>query len=288
MKLNKYFLISMIFFNSHLVFAEADTPCATNGSGEITTNPLFGSYTDCSIQPTIQRVIFLKASLCTAVSIAMPTTSTEIDTSSCTTIWENPAGESVDIQLGVETSLARGDDDVNIPSPGIYKTVYLEMKPYFGISASKKFAQAMKDTSGNAAGGGRVFCKSLSVTRYSFKNTNPTASLCSTTEGIAGITNNYFNSLGDNSGVPDATYIDGNLSAALITSDRKLIPAATLNQAGTEDKLVAWFVQDTVVTSTTNGFTVGFGNQRGASVELENLWVKSFSAGPFNINLTPF
>ena len=267
-------------------FAGVDIPC-TVVNGAITNNPRNGWSTDCATQPTIQRIVFLKASLCTANSISMPTTTSAIDTSSCTTIWENLSGESVDIQLGIEHALSKSDNDVWIPKSGTYRIVYLEMKPYFGVSVSKKFAQGMIDTSGNNIASGRIFCKSLDISVQNYRDTTPVATFCSPTQGTPGITTAHFNSLGDNGGVPTPTYVDGNLSAALITADRKLIPTPTLNTAGSEDKLVAWFVQNTVITNRTTGFAVGFGNARGASVGLENFKVISYSPGPFNITLTP-
>jgi len=280
-----FFLLFFSLIEPQLSYAGGDTPCSVVNNA-ITDNPSSGWSTDCATQPTIQRVIFLKAALCKATSLAFPTTSSAIDTSSCTTIWQNSAGESVDIKLGTDVTLV-GNDGITIPDAGTYPILYLEIKPYIGVSVSKKFAQPMRDTSGNVAGGGRVFCRSLELQIYNYKNTTPTASLCSSAEGVPGVTTTYFNSLGDQGGIPDPTYVDGNLKAALVTSARKLIPAPTLNTAGTEDRIVAWFAQDTKVNSNTTGFSVGFGNTLGSSIELENLWVKSFGAGPFKINITP-
>ena len=280
-----FFLIIFSLIKPQLSYAAGgpDRPC-TIVNGAITDNPSSGED-HCGTQPTIQRIIFLKAALCRASSIPFPTTSTPIDTSSCTTIWENPAGQSVDIQLGSDVSLS-GSDDITIPDPGTYPIVYLEMKPYFGTSVSKKFAQPMADTSGNSAGEGRVFCRSLELEFLSFDSRTPAATLCSSAEGTPGITTYYFNSISDNGTIGDATYTDGNLQAALITSNRTLIPPPTSNIKGTEEKLVAWFTQNTVVNSDTSGFSIGFGNALGASIELKNLQVISFTAGPFNINLT--
>jgi hypothetical protein len=267
-----------------LSYAAVDTPCTTV-NGEITNNPPSGTE-DCATQPTIQRVIFLKAALCKASSIAFPTTSTPIDTSSCTTIWEDPAGESIDIQLGSDISLS-GSDGITIPDPDTYPIVYLEMKPYFGISASKKFAQAMGDTSGNNNSQGGQFCRSLPISVYSFSNTTPASTLCTIAEGSPGITTYYFNALSDDGTSGIGTYTDDNLQAALITSARTLISPPSASAIGNEEKLVAWFTQNTVVNSNTSGFSIGFGNSRGASIELTNLRVESFTAGPFDITLTP-
>ena len=281
-----FFLIIFSLIQSQLSYAAGDTPC-TIVNGEVTNN----STEECGTQPTIQRIIFLKAALCRASSIPFPTESTPIDTSSCTTIWENPAGQSVDIQLGSDVSLS-GSDGITIPDPGTYPIVYLEMKPYFGVSVSKKFAQDMRDTSANKISAVGKFCRSLELTVFAFDNSEPESTLCSLTEGTPGITTYYFNALGDNSIVGNPTYTDGNLQAALIGSARTLIPQPSLGPSdpgriGTEEKLVAWFTQNTVVNSDTSGFSVGFGNTLGASIELEPSLVKSFGAGPFNINLTP-
>jgi len=281
-----FFLIIFSLIKPQLSYA-ADPPC-TIVNGEITDNP--SSEERCGTQPTIQRIIFLKAALCKASSISFPTTSTPIDTSSCTTIWEDPAGESVDIQLGSDVSLS-GSDGITIPDPGTYPIVYLEMKPYFGASVSKKFAQPMADTSDNSAGEGRVFCRSLEIELLEFESRTPLprATLCSSVEGSPGITKHHFNALGADgvTGDPTPTYAGGNLQAALITSTRTLIPPPTSNIKGTEEKLVTWFTQNTVVNSNTSGFSIGFGNSRGASIVLTNLLVKSFIAGPFDITLTP-
>ena len=277
-----FFLIIFSLIKPQLSYA-ADPPC-TIVNGEITDNPSSGEDV-CGTQPTIQRIIFLKAALCKASSISFPTTSTPIDTSSCTTIWENPAGESIDIQLGSDISLS-GSEGITIPDPGTYPIVYLEMKPYFGISVSKKFAQPMADTSGNSAGEGRVFCRSLELELLELDSRTPPATLCSSVEGSPGITTHYFNSLsGGETG--DPTYAGGNLQAALISSTRTLIPPPTSNIKGTEEKLVTWFTQNTVVNSNTSGFSIGFGNSRGASIVLTPFRVKSFIAGPVDITLTP-
>lgn len=282
-----YIFVLIIFslIKPQLSYAAGDTPC-TIVNGEITDNPSLGNTADCATQPTIQRVIFSKVALCKASSISFPTPSTPIDTSSCTTVWEDPAGESIDIQLGSDISIS-GSDGITIPDPGVYPIVYLEMKPYFGISASKKFAQAMGDTSGHSPSTGGKFCRSLELTVFSFSSTTPASTLCTITEGSPGITTYYFNALSDNGLSGKGTVTEDNLQAALITSARTLISAPSASVRGDEEKLVAWFTQNTVVNSDTSGFSVGFGNARGASIELTNLRVESFTAGPFDITLTP-
>jgi hypothetical protein len=287
------YIILILFFGLMESQTSLAALCLVNGGGAITNNPDVGFINDCDLQPTTQRITFLKAAVCKA-PIALPTTAVAIDTSSCTTIWQSENGDTgslVDIQLGIEETLNGSDSDVTIPPPGAYSVVYLEMKPEFGIAAQAQFAQAMADTSGNAAGGGRVFCRSRAITIQNFTAANPAnATLCSAASGTAGITTTHFNSLGDDGNNPPVgtpTFASGTLSAALITANRKLIPAPTLGVAGTEDKLVAWFTQTVNVTANTTGFTVGFSNAIGTAVELGNLSVRSFHAGEFGFTLTP-
>lgn len=288
------YIILILFFGLMESQTSLAALCLVNGGGAITNNPGVGFINDCDLQPTTQRITFLKAAVCKA-PIALPTTAVAIDTSSCTTIWQSENGDTgslVDIQLGIEETLNGSDSDVTIPPPGAYSVVYLEMKPEFGIAAQAQFAQAMADTSGNAAGGGRVFCRSRAITIQNFTAANPAnETLCSTASGTAGITTVHFNSIGDDGNIPpvvgERTFVEGTLSAALINANRKLIPAPTLGVAGTEDKLVAWFTQTVNVTANTTGFTVGFSNALGATVELGNLSVRSFHAGPFGLTLTP-
>ena len=145
------FGVSISFMPQHSIASDAIAECTVSGAGVITQVAGAGAGADanfdCFGQPSSQKVKFYKAMLCTS---AYDTDVSDLlgpaeFLATCTTIWENPAGDEINITEGITKPLT-GTLTV---TAGTYQTLYMEIDPTFKYKESAEFNAPMTDNLGN-------------------------------------------------------------------------------------------------------------------------------------------
>jgi hypothetical protein len=268
----------------------ADEKCVINAEGSvapINNGAPFGF--DCWGKPDVQTVTFFKAALCkdTLAAPAAITTATPIDLTSCTTVWENAAGQSVNVSLGLTAPLT---GTASIPEPGSYKTLYIEISPTFIYRSLSRFATNMQRS--NPAG---AICWTVANTvQFSMSATQAVSALasvrCGNNPATLGNTTFTFNDF-DGAGAVTLTDIlqpsGRTFRAALLKTNGTLIdlPVNDAIVAGT--KLGAWVANPIKITPDTTDFVVEFSNSAGIGAVLAAADdLRGIDPGAFDIFLT--
>ena len=145
------FGVSISFMPQHSLASDAIAKCTVSGAGVITQVAGAGAGDDanfdCFAQPSSQKVKFYKAMLCTSAYDAEVSDLLGPNEflGTCTTIWENPAGDEINITEGITKPLT-GTLTV---TAGTYQTLYMEIDPTFKYKESAEFNAPMTDNLGN-------------------------------------------------------------------------------------------------------------------------------------------
>jgi len=253
----------------------ADAKCVINAAGNVApidNGAPFGF--DCWGKPNIQTVTFFKAALCkdTLAAPAAITTATPIDLTSCTTVWENAAGQSVNVSLGLTAPLT---GTASIPEPGSYKTLYIEISPTFIYRSLSRFATNPMRRGGVNSNGNLCWTVANTV-QFSMSATQAASALASVQCGAvpdAGTTTFTFNSF-DGPGV-EVTLTDieqpsgRTFRAALLKTNGTLIAAPVNDTIVAGTKLGAWVANPITITPDTTDFVVEFSNSAGIGALLD-------------------
>jgi len=271
----------------------ADEKCFINAAGSvapINNGAPFGF--DCWGKPDIQTVTFFKVALCkdTLAAPAAITTVTPIDLTSCTTVWENAAGQSVNVSVGLTAPLT---GTASIPEPGSYKTLYIEISPTFIYRILARFATNPMRRGGVNSNGD--LCWTVANTaQFSMSATEAASALASVQCGAvpaAGTTTFTFNSF-DSPGavvtITDNEQPSGRtFRAALLKTNGTLIAAPANDTIVAGTKLAAWVANPIKITPDTADFAVEFSNSAGIGALLgaaDNLL--GIEPGAFDIFIT--
>ncbi len=271
--------------------AAADTACVINAAGSVAPVNNGATGFDCWGKPNIQTVTFFKVALCkdTLAAPAAITTVTPIDLTSCTTVWENAAGQSVNVSLGLTAPLT---GTASIPEPGSYKTLYIEISPTFIYRSLSRFAAANMKR-GTVLSGGNLCWTVANTVQFSKSATVVASALASVQCGAvpaAGTTTFTFNSFdaGDTVTLTDIRQPSGRtFRAALLKTNGTLIAAPVNDTIVAGTKLGAWVANPITITPDTTDFVVEFSNSAGLGAQLDatdNL--VGIDPGAFDIFLT--
>jgi len=301
------FGVSISFMPQHSLAGNAIAKCTVSGAGVITQVAGAGAGAeanfDCFAQPSSQKVKFYKAMLCT--SAYNPDVSDLLGPNAflatCTTIWENPAGDEINITEGITKPLT-GTLTV---TAGTYQTLYMEIDPTFKYKESAEFNAAMTDnqTPPNTT---RKFCATNAtsiITNAAAAPTNVTCNFTSAALAAAGAleTSVQINDLNVGQGdlVPARSLammqnvLEGarRFSAALIhptTHNLALIVDDTANPAGT--RLAAWMSNPITISAAqalNPNFTATFSNIQGISTDSNTVnQINGIHPGAFEISLS--
>lgn len=260
----------------------AFTTCATNGSS---SSSRISETSDCYTQPDTQQITFYKIALCKSQPTA-PTTTVAVDTSSCSTVFQNTSGSTVNIQKGTTVNLT---GTFTRPPNGNYSYVYVEISP---TMKTKKTAYFVGNRTGTDGGVGTK-CWSLAGSTYGYSSGgNPVVTSCgedgATTTGLD-LTTIYNNSLNGASGYVNTmafpTTYGGNLTAYLVDSSNKLVATTAANSMGTISKIIGVLPETVNLThqELVSLIEMKYANSTGTSVSMGGGTMAVFSGGPFDI-----
>jgi hypothetical protein len=108
---------------------------------------------DCFTAPTDQRVFFYKIAFCKATTLAVPANAVtpnviNLDRSTCSILWQNPAGAEVKVTAG---SMNTFPGTISMPPVGTYNSVYIELDPTFAYAWSGTIAPTVEQIAANHA-----------------------------------------------------------------------------------------------------------------------------------------
>ena len=271
--------------------AAADTACVINGAGSVAPINNGATGFDCWGKPSVQTVNFFKVALCkdTLAAPAAITTVTPIDLTSCTTVWENAAGQSVNVSVGLTAPLT---GTASIPEPGSYKTLYIEISPTFIYKILARFATNPMRRGGVNSNGDLCWTVANTV-QFSKSATVVASALASIQCGAApnaGNTTYTFNSFdaGDTVTLTDIRQPSGRtFRAALLKTNGTLIAAPVNDTIVAGTKLGAWVANPITITPDTTDFVVEFSNSAGLGAQLDAADdIVGIDPGAFDIFIT--
>ena len=298
------FGVSISFMPQHSIASDAIAECTVSAAGVITQVPGLGAGDDanfdCFAQPSSQKVKFYKAMLCTS---AYDTDVSDLlgpaeFLATCTTIWENPAGDEINITEGITKPLG---GTVTVTA-GTYQTLYMEIDPTFKYQESAEFNAAMTDNQ-DPPNTTRRFCATNATSILTNADPNPTNVTCNFTSAAlaaAGAleTSVQINELNVGQGPLRSLAMMQNVlegarrfSAALIhptTHNLAAIVDDAANPAGT--RLAAWMSNPITISAAqalNPNFTVTFSNRKGIATRsaTENQ-IFGIHPGAFEISLS--
>ena len=299
-KKNFYSLIgitSLIIFSQTTWAASPAADCNVSAAGVVTQVTNGNEEFDCFAQPDSQKVKFYKVMLCTsayngAVADALGPNTFLGD---CTTLYESPAGDEVNVTVGVTSPLT----GTLTPVAGTYRTLYVEADPTFKYTQAGQFNAAMT----YQATPGTAFC----ATNATAALTNQVATLANVTCNFANLaaaeagkleTSVTINDLNNNQAPRSRAMMQNVTSLSNQTFTAALINPTThnlitwvdgvANPAGT--RLAAWMANPITITpaqALAPNFTLTFSNSRGISTRSNTVnQINGVHPGAFDMVLT--
>ena len=272
------------------------TETVTAGAGNMA--PTWVDNQICTAQPDLFQVKIYKVAVCTAAPTA-PTASTAFSAASCTTVFENAAGATVDVTKGVTSELT---GTITRPANGTYVAGYVEMSPQYNLKVGKQFGTpTRKSGKDNTVG---AYCWTVAgnylnwgvASQWSASNQqNVTCGTSMGTPGLAVINMNGFPNPTGTATFNYATTVSGQqVGAYLVQVDKKLPATGTSGQQNGVDRMigVATFAAPVTISNSTTGFNTQFDVSSGTSIVMGvssqggQQWVDMFTAGPFSIMMT--
>ena len=237
----------------------------------------------CESTPDNYEVIIYKMYLCTS-SPTLPTTTSLVDLTNCSQIFNNDAGATASVAQNSEVDLT---GTYTRPPDGTYSHGYAMMNNTFGITASFQIDGSMT----GQAGGSGVFCRTVAGSgTHSSTSSHSNGSSCSATE-TAGEkfteTLTHFGGVGETWTVQDtAENINGtsaSITGILVDSDGNL--AAAESEVDKLEGLVA-FANPINVTANTSSLTMSFNLGQGMSLHQAGTDIINIGSGPFQAIMT--
>ena len=145
-----FVFIFIAFYFSNLNAQPSDSisknnPECTGNGGTIT--PASASNA-CEFQPDTQKMTFYRLDLCTSRPTG-PTTSTQIDRTSCSTFYKNDSGSETTVIKGTGTQIGTAADYTALPY-GTYTFGIVTMGSTFKFTTSQTFDATMSDRSNSS------------------------------------------------------------------------------------------------------------------------------------------
>ncbi len=292
------FGVSISFMPQHSIASDAIAECTVSAAGVITQVPGLGAGADanfdCFAQPSSQKVKFYKAMLCTS---AYDTDVSDLlgpaeFLATCTTIWENPAGDEINITEGITKPLG----GTVTATAGTYQTLYMEIDPTFKYQESAVFNAVMTDGFLNNTS---RLCVTNATSILTNQLLNPTNVTCSAAAAAAGPleTSVQINELNVEQAPRSLAMMQNVLegtrrfSAALIhptTHNLAAIVDDAANPAGT--RLAAWMSNPITISAAqalNPNFTVTFSNRKGIATRSATVnQIFGIHPGAFEISLS--
>ena len=238
----------------------------------------------CSTQPTTQILTFYKVAFCPALP-TIPTSTTAIGITNCSTVFENTAGATVSIVKGIGTT---PNGTFSAPPYGKYTFAYIELSHVVTYKANLVFSSTTLRSSSDkyVSGGVGPNCHTNGATdNYYFGSLRGITCTGAVVNGGDGAVNSnvIVNSFSDfegvygliaDSGVTIGTHI------YLIQSNGKLASGSTSNNNFNVAKLIFLLPINVNVTPDTTGYNLKYNNTEGMDVLQLN------TSGNFNAGLS--
>ncbi len=249
-----------------LISSPALAQVCTNSSGVISFPS--GSSDFCQTEPDYYAITIYEAGLCTAAPTA-PTASSNIDTSSCTTVFTNSSGSTVSVENGSSTALS---GTFTRPADGTYTHGYLLMSKDFIVKAAVDFGSGANYTGTDDTSTSGRYC----MTSQGNRNGGANSAFCDSSVSAAGELTDPLVNLSDN---PSASFVSSasvtigsdTMNAYLVDSSDNLVPNTTAGISSAEgnvDGVVAIqaFGSAVTVTTSTTALDIAFRVSQGLSV----------------------
>ena len=240
-----------------------------------------GNWEWCSTQPTTQIITIYKVAFCPALP-TIPTGTTAIGMTNCSTVFENTAGATVSIVKGIG---ATPDGTFSIPPYGNYTYAYVELDPAFTYKANLVFtgtdisSKARSSTNiASGAGTGPNCHTNGAIAAGVFYLGDLRGITCTgNTVGVAVNTKATVNSFDDVDAVYAAIGDQGSITGVhiyLIKSNGTLATGtkeAIKDNIGNVAKLIVLIPMTAKVTPDTTSYTLKYNNTRGMDIlQLKN------------------
>lgn len=281
----KLFRNFILLFATILVFEftftqDANAACVETGGILSETDIKDGG---CETIPDLYEIIIYKMYLCTS-SPTLPTTTSSVDLTNCSQVFNNDAGATASVAQNAEVDLT---GTYTRPPNDTYTHGYAMMNNTFGITASFQIDGAMD----GQAGGTGVFCRTVAGSgTHSSTATHDDESVCSSTQVAAGKyteTLTHFGGVGEAWTVQDiAENINGtsaSITGILVDSGGNL--SATENEVDKLEGLVA-FADPLIIDASTTSLTMSFNLGEGMSLNQAGADVIYIGSGPFQAIMT--
>ncbi|EAV47031.1 protein family PM-13 [Methylophilales bacterium HTCC2181] len=242
---------------------------------------------DCAIAPASYKLTIYEIGVCTELPAAPGVAAA--DTSSCTAIFTNAAGQTVNIAVGSSLSL---DKSIDLPT-GSYGFSYISLSNSLGLTALVDFTTegVMSDLEAEA---GR-YCWSETGTRYSSVSfVAPGGVSCSNTPG----TPREFIEILDELNEPPNMYSitddipvnDGTMNAYITNADGTLATASGV-AGGTNIFAILTRTTPLTISDDTKAIDVQFSVNQAMQPDIASLvggvyTIHGFGSGPFSVNIT--
>ena len=250
-----------------------------------------GVWEWCSTQPSTQILTFYKVAFCSALP-TIPTATTAIGITNCSTVFENTAGAPVSIVKGIGTT---PNGTFSAPPYGKYTFAYLELshvityKGNFVFTGTAADSKARSSTNVALGVGTGPNCHTNGATdNFYFGSLRGITCTGAVVNGGDGAVNSnvIVNSFSDFEGVYGAIVDDGvtiGTHIYLIQSNGKLASGSTSNNNLNVAKLIFLLPINVNVTPDTAGYNLKYNNTRGMDV----LQLRIGGAGTnFNVGLS--
>ena len=273
-------LILSTIFIFEMTFIKDTKAC--NTSGDIISEADVNDG-GCDTTPTLYEITIYKLYLCTSIPTE-PTTSSAVELSACSQIFNNDSGATASVTQGAEVSL---DGTYTRPPSGTYTHGYAFMNNTFGITWSGEFDGAKT----GMTGGTGVHCATVAGSgTHQQSSTHTNSSICgssSITPGKFVETLKHFDGQGETF-KPKATAENINGTSAEISGYVVDTNGHLAENEGEVDKLegLVTFADAVVVNESTSSLTMKFNVGEGMHLNDGGSDKLFIGSGPFQAIMT--
>ena len=281
MKHIKYlFLILSTIFIFEIVNPNKAEAACTITSGVVSESDIDNG---CDSKPALYEIVIYKLYLCTSIPTE-PTTSSTVDLTPCSQVFNNASGATASVSQGSEIVL---DGTYTRPPIGTYTHGYAYMDNTFGITWAGELSAAMT----GMTGGTGVFCGTVTGSGTHAKgSTHSNSSVCGSsaitagkfTETLAqfGAPGDAFDSKADATDINDTT---ADIFGYLVDSNEHR--AANTGEVVKLEGLVT-FADPVVVTADTSSLSMTFNVGEGMHLSDDGSNKLQIGSGPFQAIMT--
>jgi len=269
------FVFEMISFNK----AEADV-CSTDADGVVEEDDIDNG---CDFLPNLYEIVIYKLYLCTSIPTE-PTTTSTVDLTPCSEIFNNPDGATASVTQGTEINLS---GTYTKPPAGTYTHGYAYMDNTFGITWAGEIEASMT----GQTGGTGVFCATVAGAGTHKVGSSLTASsICSATDNLTPgkhvETMQQFGGSGDDfapKAEADIAGTNASIKGYLVDANEHL--GANTNEIVKLEGLVV-FGSPVVITTETTSLSMKFNVAQGMHLHDAGSNKLQIGSGPFQAIMT--